>query len=73
MPEITNELIYEVLKAIQADIAELKERVGSIEPTQRAMRSQLAGLVTSDLDRDGDLATRRARVERIERRLELRD
>ena len=73
MPEITNELIYEVVKAIQADIAELKERVGSIEPTQRAMRSQLAGLVTSDLDRDGDLAALRARVERIERRLELRD
>jgi septation ring formation regulator EzrA len=73
MPEITNELIYEVLKAIQADIAELKERVTSIEPTQLAMRSHLAGLVTSDLDRDADLAALRARVERIERRLELRD
>jgi septation ring formation regulator EzrA len=73
MPEITNELIYEVLKAIQADIAELKERVTSIEPTQRAMRSHLAGLVTSDLNRDADLTALRARVERIERRLELQD
>ena len=73
MPEITNELIYEVLKAIQADIAELNDGVTSIEPTQRAMRSHLAGLVTSDLDRHADLAALRARVERIERRLELRD
>lgn len=73
MPEITNELIYEMLKAIQADIAELKERVTSFEPTQRAMRSHLAGLVTSDLERAADLATLRARVERIERRPELQD
>jgi septation ring formation regulator EzrA len=73
MPEITNDLIYEVLKAIQADTAELKERVGSIEQTQLAVRSHLAGLVTSDLNRDADLAALRARVERIERRLELQD
>ena len=73
MPEITNTLLYDALGDIQADIAELKERVTSIEPTQLAMRSHLAGLVTSDLDRDADLAARRARVERIERRLELRD
>ncbi|NBB71305.1 MAG: hypothetical protein GVY33_13455 [Alphaproteobacteria bacterium] len=73
MPEITNELIYEVLKAIQADIAELKEPVTSIEQAQLAMRSHLAGLVTSDLERDADLATLRACVERIERRLELQD
>ena len=73
MAEITNALIYEVLKAVQADVAQVKERITSIEQTQLAMRSHLAGLVTSELTRDADLAALRARIERIERRLELQD
>ena len=73
MAEITNALIYEVLKAVQADVAQVKERITSIEPTQLAMRSHLAGLVTSELTRDVDLAALRARIDRIERRLELQD
>ena len=73
MAEITNALIYEVLKAVQADVAQVKERITSIEQTPLAMRSHLAGLVTSELTRDADLAALRARIERIERRLELQD
>ncbi|MFP4127202.1 MAG: hypothetical protein ACLFU0_11225 [Alphaproteobacteria bacterium] len=73
MAEITNALIYEVLKAVQADVAQVKERITSIEHTQLAMRSHLAGRVTSELTRDADLAALRARIERIERRLQLQD
>jgi septation ring formation regulator EzrA len=73
MAEITNALIYEVLKCVQADVAQVKERITSIEQTPLAMRSHLAGLVISELTRDADLAALRARIERIERRLELQD
>lgn len=73
MPAIRHAFIDEVLKAIPADIAELKEPITSIAPTPRAVRSHLAGLVARERRRDVDLATRRAGGERIERRLEVQD
>jgi septation ring formation regulator EzrA len=71
MAEITNALIDEVPKAVRADVAQVEERLTSIEQTRSAMRSHLAGLVTSELTREADLAALRARIERIERRPEL--
>ena len=64
--EVTNELIYETLKAIQAtlvrhgdDLREIKERLGILE-MQYASLSRRVDKIEE-------------RVERIERRLDLQD
>lgn len=71
--EVTNELLFETLKAMQRSIArvvddvhEIKERLGIIETQVAGLGSQYASL-SNRLDRM-DL-----RIERIERRLELQD
>lgn len=72
-PEVTNELLYETLKAIQGSLArhtdelhEIKERLGIIETQVAGLAGQYASL-SNRLDRL-DL-----RIERIERRLDLAD
>ncbi len=71
MAEVTNELLYEALKSIQATLArhsedfrDLKERLGILESQVAVLAGQYASL-SNRFDRL-DL-----RVERIERRLEL--
>ena len=73
MPEVTNELLYEVLNGVQT-------RVGNIEFGQREMRSELRAVrghmvaMQTDISNlyDGQ-AKIELRLERIERRLELVD
>ena len=69
MAEITNELMSETLKAVRADQARTLEKVDALAAEMRAVKGHLAAL----LNRDGALAALEARVERIEKRLELSD
>lgn len=71
--EVTNELLFETLKAIQGtlarhgeDLREIKERLGHVEAQVGGLAMQYASL-SNRIDRI-DL-----RVERIERRLGLVD
>ena len=71
--EVTNELLFETLKAIQGtllrlvdDMHEVKERLGILETQVAGLAGQYASL-SNRLDRM-DL-----RIERIERRLDLHD
>jgi short-subunit dehydrogenase len=73
MAEITNELELETLKAVRADQARTLERIDALAAEMRAVKGHLIALVQSDLSRDSALASLKARVERIERRLELLD
>jgi hypothetical protein len=73
MAEITNELMYEQLKAIRADLAEAKTERREIRDELRVLKGHVAALVQSDLLRESSLASLTVRVERIERRLELTD
>jgi predicted nuclease with TOPRIM domain len=81
MPEpVTNELMYEVLKSLQEGQAQLKREMGELRGDMRGMNEHLAALSASyaalvgDGVRRGDqLAELRARIERIERRLDLAD
>jgi hypothetical protein len=70
---VTNELLFELLKAIRADIGRLAERMERMEGEMRVIRGHIAALVQSDLNRSSELASRILRVDRIERRLELTD
>ena len=73
MTEVTNELMYEVLKNIQGDVRLLKDGIGEI-------RHEIVSLRLSQLSTQNDihniygiLARHDDRFDRIERRLELRE
>jgi hypothetical protein len=73
MAEITNELIYELLKRMQADIANLKEGQRDLRQDNLSIRNQLHSL-------QGDVNNLRAsvghietRLDRIENRFDLRE
>ncbi len=68
---VTNELIYETLKQIQAKLVEHDQHFLRLENELRAVKTHLVALVQSDLNRDGDVAALTLRIERIERRLEI--
>lgn len=70
---VTNELMYELLKAIRGDIARLSDRIERVEGELRVIRGHVAALVQSDLNHGSDIAALAMRVDRIERRLELND
>jgi hypothetical protein len=70
---VTNELLLEHLKAIQAKLARHDEAFQRIEAEVRVLKTHIYGLVQAELGRDPDMASLLLRIERIERRLELND
>ncbi len=73
MAEVTSELMYEVLKQIQgrldkidAGIGEIRHEIVSIRLTQMGMQNDIHNMY-------GILARHDERLERIERRLDLRE
>ncbi len=71
MADVTNELILEHLKAIQAKLADMSADIADIKADGRAHRSLTTGLVQSEDLHGGQIASMQARLERIERRLDL--
>lgn len=70
---VTNELMYELLKAIRGGINSLTDRFDRLDGEMRVLRGHVAALVQSDLNHSRDWTKMSLRVERIERRLELSD
>jgi|APTNR8051073442_1049403.scaffolds.fasta_scaffold04918_3 predicted nucleic acid-binding Zn-ribbon protein len=73
MTEHVDSLVLELLRAIRADIADLKRDVTGNTVQIAALGQQLAGLTTAVYSGKSDLEDMKRRVERLERRLELRD
>ncbi|MDR3495535.1 MAG: hypothetical protein P4L82_13120 [Ancalomicrobiaceae bacterium] len=78
MAEITNELIYEVLKAMQARLANIEHKLGELEARVIAFDGRVAGLrheigagQTDIANVYNTLGHIDGRLMRIERRLEL--
>lgn len=72
MPEnVPNELILEHLKAIQNKLSLTDGRISHIEVDIRIIKGHMASFMQSEVRQDGELATLQARLDRIERRLEL--
>ena len=73
MTDNVENLVLELLRAIRADIADLKDRMTGVEIQLSAMGQQMAGLTTAVYSGKSDIDTLKRRVERLEQRLELRD
>ena len=74
MPDnVTNQLLLEHLKAIQAKLASMDDRINELHADVRGVKSHVAGFMQSEISRDSTIATMQERLDRNERRLELHD
>ena len=71
MAEVTNELLFEVLKKIQADVGHIKKRVDDHDGQFIALREQLHNMQGELLRSERQTAGLSYRFERIEARLGL--
>ena len=69
--KVTNELLLEHLKAIQAKLGLLASDLADAKSDLRGIKSHLAGFMESEVAQDGALAALQARLDRVERRLEI--
>ncbi len=73
MAEISADLVYEVLKAVQNDIAQIKGEVRDVKLELNAVRGHLISIQQDVHNIYGVLGRHDLHLERIERRLELGD
>jgi chromosome segregation ATPase len=73
MAEITNGLMYELMKRIHADIGDLKLGQRELKAEINAMRGTIVSLHQDILNINTTLARHELRLDRIENRLELRE
>jgi predicted nuclease with TOPRIM domain len=69
----TENLVLEILKRLQADLASLKSDATEIKVQQSLMGQQLGALTTAFYTGQSRLDKIESRLERIERRLDLVD
>ena len=72
MAEVSNELIYEVVKTLQRDVGEVKSSIGDVKTELNALRGHMISL-QRDVNICGILGHYDLHLERIEQRLELND
>ena len=73
MTEGTENLVLEHLRAIRGDMGRMSEDIRTLRAEMIALRHQFAGVASLQDHDHGDIAALKARVDRIERRLELTD
>ena len=74
MPEtVTNELIYEVLKSVQAQVSIIREDVSGLKNRISSLQSSVAGLHADMAEVSARLDRLESRVERVENQLNLYD
>ena len=73
MAEVTNELLFELLRQIQASLVEMKATLGDHTRQFIKVREDIHGLRGDDLRRESIQNQMDVRLERIETRLNLND
>ncbi|BCH10370.1 hypothetical protein MesoLj131c_46280 [Mesorhizobium sp. 131-3-5] len=73
MPEVTNELMFELLKRVHHEIAELRQDVSETKRELNVMRGHMVATQSDIHNIYGILARQDDRLERIDRRLDLRE
>ena len=71
MAEVTNELMYDVLKPLQSDMAAVKEAQRESNAALNAVRMHVLTLQQDIQNIYGILTRHDARLDRIERRLDI--
>ncbi|MDX3924882.1 MAG: hypothetical protein QHC90_03610 [Shinella sp.] len=71
MNEKVENLILEHLRSMRADMVSLKEEMGGVRAEMLVMRQHMAGLLGSQVLHDGELASIKVRLDRLEKRMEL--
>jgi hypothetical protein len=73
MPDVTQDLVYELLKSMHADISGLNDGQLEIKAEINAMRGTMISMQQDTHNIYGMLTRHEQRLERIENRLELRE
>ncbi len=73
MAEVTNELIYEILKSIQFRFDKIDAGIDELRQGHNAMRGHMISIQTDTHNIYGILGRHEERLERIEKRLELHE
>jgi tetrahydromethanopterin S-methyltransferase subunit G len=73
MAEVSNELIFEVLKQVQQRLERVDTKVDELKSEMNALRGHMISLQQDTHNIYGMLGRHDGRLERIERRLELSD
>ncbi|MEP9371389.1 hypothetical protein [Mesorhizobium sp. KR1-2] len=73
MAEATNDLILEILKSLQGDVRLLKDGQSEIKQELISIRGHIISMQSDISNIYGILARHDDRLDRIERRLELRE
>jgi chromosome segregation ATPase len=71
MAEVTTELLYEILKQLQADITALKDGQRETNASLNAIRIHMVGLQQDISNIYSTLVRHEGKLDRIERRLEI--
>lgn len=67
------DLMLEILKRMQADMAVVKDDIGNMRNEMTAMKGHMAAFMSHEWANDGEIAAIKQRLDRLERRLDLRD
>ena len=73
MADVTNELMYELLKQIQSRLDAIEQSVREVKHELNSIRVHLLGMQNDIHNIYGILGRHDERLDRIERRLELRE
>ena len=73
MSEVTNELMFELLKRVHHEIGELRQDVSETKRELNVMRGHMVATQNDIHNVYGILARQDERLERIDRRLDLRE
>jgi hypothetical protein len=73
MNEKVENIVLEHLRHIRPDVASMREEMGGMRSEMLIIRQHMAGLLGAQTLQDGEIASLKSRLDRIERRLELAD
>jgi len=68
---VTNELLLETLKAMQAKLSDIANDLSDLKADMRGLKGHMAAFMQTEVAQDGAIASIQAKIDRIERRLEL--
>ena len=73
MAEVTNELMFELLKRVHHDLGEVRQDIGEVKRELNVLRGHVVSIQADIHNIYGILGRHEDRLDRIERRLEIRE